>query len=256
MQSDRPGNNQTASTDWGAQNSQTFIDYGRYFVPERERQIETICALIPPRNTPFNILELCCGEGLLAHALLDRFPTCTVYGYDGSPDMLTHAQRQLASFGERFQTRRFDLAATDWRSPDFPLHAVVSSLAIHHLDGAQKQQLFQDVYQMLTPDGVFVIADVIETAHPLGAAVAATAWDHAVEQRALTFDANTAAFEFFQRERWNMYRYLDPDDIDKPSRLLDQLKWLEAAGFGAVDVYWMLAGHAIFGGWRFEGIGD
>ncbi len=253
MQPERPENNRFAAADWGAQNSQTFIDYGRYFVPERERQIETICALILPHNTPFNILELCCGEGLLARALLERFPTCTVYGYDGSPDMLAHAQRQLAGFGERFQTRRFDLAASDWRSPDFPLQAVVSSLAIHHLDGAQKQQLFQDVHGMLAPDGVFVIADVIETAHPLGAEVAATAWDHAVEQRALALDANTAAFEFFQRERWNMYRYFDPDDIDKPSRLLDQLKWLEAASFGAVDVYWMLAGHAIFGGWRFEG---
>jgi len=106
---------------------------------------------------------------------------------------------------------------------------------------------------MLTPHGVFVIADVIETAHPLGAEVAATAWDHTVEQRALALDANTAALEFFQRERWNMYRYFAPNDIDKPSRLLDQLKWLEAASFGAVDVYWMLAGHAIFGRWRFEG---
>jgi hypothetical protein len=30
--------------------------------------------------------------------------------------------------------------------------------------------------------------------------------------------------------------------------LLDQLKWLEGAGFVDVDVYWMRAGHAIFGG--------
>jgi len=27
-----------------------------------------------------------------------------------------------------------------------------------------------------------------------------------------------------------MHRYLDPDDIDKPSPLFDQLKWLEMAG--------------------------
>lgn|SRR5690606_2213941 len=38
------------------------------------------------------------------------------------------------------------------------------------------------------------------------------------------------------------------DDVDKPSRILDQLKWLEEAGFQRVDVYWMYAGHAIFGG--------
>ncbi len=45
-----------------------------------------------------------------------------------------------------------------------------------------------------------------------------------------------------------MYRYPDVDDIDKPSRLLDQLKWLEQAGFADVDVFWMQAGHALFGG--------
>ena len=45
-----------------------------------------------------------------------------------------------------------------------------------------------------------------------------------------------------------MYSALDADPIDKPSTLLEQLRWLEAAGFAAVDVFWMEAGHAIFGG--------
>ena len=47
-----------------------------------------------------------------------------------------------------------------------------------------------------------------------------------------------------------MYRYYDPGDIDKPSRLLDQLTWLAQAGFAQVAVVWMRAGHAIFGGWN------
>lgn len=233
---------------WDERNSQTFIDYGRYFVPDREAQIETICDLIPPRDRLFNILELCCGEGLLAGALLELFPNCTVYGLDGSPEMLQQAQARLARHGERFQAARFDLADRSWRDPAWPVHAVVSSLAIHHLDAAQKQELFRDVRRLLAGGGVFVIADVIEPAHRLGAELAAKAWDMAVRQRALDLDGNTAAFDFFQRERWNMYRYFDPEDIDKPSRLFDQLKWLEQAGFADVDVYWMKAGHAIFGG--------
>ena len=39
-----------------------------------------------------------------------------------------------------------------------------------------------------------------------------------------------------------------PDPIDQPSALLDQLKWLEAAGLRNVDVHWLMAGHAIFSG--------
>jgi tRNA (cmo5U34)-methyltransferase len=36
--------------------------------------------------------------------------------------------------------------------------------------------------------------------------------------------------------------------MDQPSGLYEQLRWLEDAGFSAVDVYWLKAGHAIYGG--------
>ena len=115
--------NKSSAPGWDEQNSQTFIDYGRYFVPERERQIETICALLPPHDQPFNVIELCCGEGLLAHAILTEHPTSTVYGLDGSPEMLRAVQQRLADFGERFQPVLFDLAALDWRKPGWPVRA-------------------------------------------------------------------------------------------------------------------------------------
>ena len=91
---------------------------------------------------------------------------------------------------------------------------------------------------------------MVEAANPLAAGVAANAWDAAVLEHAVAIDGNRSTFELFQRERWNMYRYFDPADIDKPSRLFDQLRWLAQAGFVDIDVVWMRAGHAIFGGWK------
>jgi tRNA (cmo5U34)-methyltransferase len=237
-----------SAINWSEAASRTFIDFGRYFVPEREQQIAAFVDLIPAHDQPFTILELCCGEGLLAGALLERFPTCTVYGFDGSPVMLEHARQQLAQYGDRFQTQLFNLADSSWRVQKWPVHALVSSLTIHHLDGAQKQQLFQDLARLLEPGGVFLIADVIAPASRAGAELAAKAWDAAVRRRALAIDGNLDALDYFEREHWNMYRYPEVDDIDKPSRLLDQLKWLEQAGFTDVDVFWMQAGHALFGG--------
>jgi len=231
---------------WGKDASREFIDYGRYFVPERETQIQTICGLIPPRFEPFHVLDLCCGEGLLAEEILKQYNAAIVHGYDGSPAMLTTAQKKMAPFGDRFDTRSFDLADPGWRTVVWPLHAVVSSLAIHHLDGVEKQQLFADVEQMLAPGGAFIIADVVQPTNQFGTAVAAGAWDRAVQKRAIALDGNMAAYDFFKEEKWNMYRH--PDPIDKPSTLFDQLQWLTEAGFDAVDVYWMQAGHAIFGG--------
>ncbi len=242
MQSDK----RDSKPAWDEQDSQAFIDYGRYFVPERAEQIAIICELIEPQPAPLHIIELCCGEGLLARALLERLPQSVVYAYDGSPEMLSRAQQNLAQFAGRFVPAQFDLAARDWRARIQTADAVVSSLAIHHLDGAQKQELFRDVYGMLAPGGVLVIADVIEPAHARGLAIAARAWDDAVRQRALALDGDTAAFDFFTRDGWNLYRH--PDPLDKPSRLLDQLQWLAAAGFNDVDVHWLKAGHAVFSG--------
>jgi tRNA (cmo5U34)-methyltransferase len=81
---------------------------------------------------------------------------------------------------------------------------------------------------------------------PSGVDLAAFEWDEAVKERAMAIDGNLSAFNFFAQQHWNTYRY--PDPVDKPSRLPDQLKWLEQAGFVDVDVYWMRAGHAIYGG--------
>ena len=233
---------------WQESDSQDFIDYGRYFVPQREYQLQTIADLIPPPDGPARMLELSCGEGLLAGLLLTRFPDATLHGYDLSSAMLSQAQNRLARFGDRFVPRQFDLGETEWRTAEPTFHAVVSSLTIHHLDGPDKLRLFLDVCQMLQPGGVLVIADLIAPTRELGTAVAAKAWDEAVRQRSQQLDGNDEALTQFERLKWNLYRYPeDPDTaIDKPSSLLDQLKWLEQAGFTAVDLHWALAGHVIY----------
>lgn len=238
----------TSQNVWDERNSTTFLDYGRYFVPEREHQFRIIADLIPRFPGPGHILELCCGEGLLAEQLLSQHPTLSVYGLDGSALMLQRAAERLARFGERFYSGAFDLFSDSWRHANAPFRAVVTSLALHHLDGLQKQELFRDIYPLLMPGGAFIIADIMAPSNEQGWNLAAAEWDQAVKERALELDRTLDGFHFFEREHWNLYRYFDPEDIDKPSRLFDQLKWLEQAGFENLDVYWMRAGHAIFGG--------
>lgn len=235
---------------WDESNSRTFIDYGRIFIPQRELQIETIGDLIPQKDEPFHILELSCGEGVLAESLLTRFPDATLHGYDISDEMLKAASQRLAPFGDRFKPAYFDLNDLSWRETTQKFHAVVSSLTIHHLDGPEKLRLFMDLDQMLMPRGVLVIADVVETTRKEGTAVSAKAWDEAVKQRAQAMNGNLDAFTAFQKLEWNMFLYPEEgsDAIDKPSTIFDQLKWMEQAGFTAVDIHWMEAGHVIFSG--------
>lgn len=231
---------------WNEAASQAFIDYGRYFIPERQAQIETLCRLIPDGPAPMQILELCCGEGLLAEVILDRRPEARLTGYDGSPVMLRRAEQRLARFDERFQSQPFDLVDQAWRQPDGFYQVILSSLAIHHLDGSSKQRLYQDLYRMLAPGGMLLIADIILPASPSGLEYAAQAWDESVRQQVLELDGKLDAYEYFLREGWNTFRY--PDPMDMPSGLYEQLNWLSQAGFIAVDVYWLKAGFAVYGG--------
>ncbi|MDX8502770.1 methyltransferase domain-containing protein [Mesorhizobium sp. VK4C] len=232
---------------WDENNSRSFLDYGRYFVPERERQMDIIADLIPPAPGTL-LVELCPGEGLLSRALLERFPDCRVLALDGSEPMLMQTQRTCRDHADRLTTSTFELADRDWRRFSEPPHAIVSSLAIHHLDGRQKQTLFADVAAALRPGGVFVVADIVRPPSVGALAIAARQWDEAVRSRALAIDGDLAAFAEFNRLGWNYFRNPDGEPIDKPSSLAEQLAWLSEAGFAAVDCAWLFAGHAIFCG--------
>lgn len=215
---------------WTESNSAEFIEHGLDFGPDRETQMETLCGVIAP-PTGGHVVELCCGEGLLSTRLLNRFPVITVHGYDGSPLMIQRAQSRNP---KRFEAVLFDLAETDWRTFDFPVYAIVSSLAIHHFDGEQKRVLFRDMARCLTPGGVIAIADIVQPATARATEIAAQQWDASVTNR-----------DAFEEARWNLFRYPDPE-TDKPSTLFDQLQWLHEAGLRNIDVHYMRAGHAIF----------
>ena len=234
---------------WDEHDSHDFIDLGRFFVPDREEQVAAVLDMVPDPGDGL-LVDLCCGEGLLSRALLERFPRARVLAMDLSSAMLEHARAALATCGERFTARQFDLGDRSWRSFPEPVRAFVSSLAVHHLDGAGKRELFLDLAAALAPGGAVVIADLVKPATPASHQLAARAWDGAVRRRSLELAGHLGPYEKFRDERWNLYADPEPDPIDQPSSLLDQLRWLEAAGLSGVDVYWLKAGHAVFGGVR------
>jgi tRNA (cmo5U34)-methyltransferase len=241
---------------WDEEDSREFLDDGRFFVPEREAQVAAICTLIPDipeppepaHAAPVHIVELCCGEGLLSGALLARLPRAVVHGYDGSEAMLAHARAALAAHGDRFLTRRFDLQDAGWRRFPWPVHAFVTSLALHHLDGTAKRRLFADLAAALAPGGALVIADLVLPASPEATDLAAAVWDLEVRRRSLDLAGDLRPYQRFVATGWNLFEDPAADPTDTPSPLFDQLRWLAEAGLEAVDVYWMKAGHAIYGG--------
>lgn len=229
---------------WTEAESAVYRDLSRYAVPQRERQIAIVVDRVARADATGDILEICCGEGLLTAALLERLPDVTVHAYDGSDSMLA-ATRARADASDRLVTRRIDIADRDWRHVDTRLRAAVSSLAVHHLDGPGKRTLFVDLHAALAPGGVFVLADVVQPATDAGSAIAADLWDAETRDRAMTLDGNLLGFEAFRRADWNHFRHSVLDPIDQPSTVVEHLDWLREAGFAAVDLHWMTAGQMI-----------
>ncbi len=79
----------------------------------------------------------------------------------------------------------------------------------------------------------------------------ARAWNEEVARQSVEIGGDGRGYEQFVTDRWNFYEFSDPAETsDQPSPLLDQLRWLGAAGFTGVDTWWVRAGHALFGGYK------
>jgi tRNA (cmo5U34)-methyltransferase len=105
------------------------------------------------------VLELGTGTGETALRILARHPHARWTGIDASEAMLARARERLPDADLR-TARLEDLLPTG------PFDLVVSVLAVHHLDGAAKRELFRRVEMVLAPGGRFVLGDVVVPERP------------------------------------------------------------------------------------------
>jgi tRNA (cmo5U34)-methyltransferase len=233
---------------WTADMSEVYRAIASVAVPDRAGQMAAILTLLPFRqDEAFRVVELGAGEGRLAWAMGHRFPQAALLALDIEETMREQAKQRLRPFGDRAAVEAFDLAAADWYGLLDGADVVVSSLCIHHLDGAEKRNLFREVRRRLSDRGAFLIADLILPQRNEARELFAATWDAITEQTSLAVTGSRAVYEQFHSVGWNNFRHDDP--FDKPSPLSDQLLWLREAGFAVADCFWMQAGHAVYGGY-------
>ena len=153
-------------------------------------------------------LDLGTGAGRLITLLLEQDPAREGVGLDSSALMLESARERFRA-DERVSLIHHDLVEP---LPDVgTFDAVVSSLAIHHLEDQRKRSLYAEAYDRLAPGGVFANFDHVASA------------------------GGRLHLEFFEAIGEPL-EYEDPSD-----RLLDvciQLRWLSEIGFEEVDCLW------------------
>jgi ubiquinone/menaquinone biosynthesis C-methylase UbiE len=120
-----------------------------------EVTLDLLTTLTSPQST---VLELGCGTGLFTEKLLRAKHFQEIYATDGADVMLSKAQQTLGATGAQLRFLQLDFN-TNWSShfEGIGIDAVVSTMALHH--APDKQQLFQQIFEVLKPQGVFVLAD-------------------------------------------------------------------------------------------------
>ena len=142
----------------------TYLDEIRREVPDfdtLQQQVGEASAIEGVQR----VLDLGAGTGATSMVVLERHPSARLTLVDESADMLAVARRELpVDTVEAIVTAdlRDDL-------PDGAFDLVVSALAVHHLDGAEKQALFGRVTERLRAGGRFVLADVVVPDDPADA---------------------------------------------------------------------------------------
>jgi tRNA (cmo5U34)-methyltransferase len=165
----------------------TYLELMREEVPDYEHLQEEAAAATG--TSAMRVLELGIGTGETARRVLARHATARLVGLDASREMLDQARRGLPD--DRVELR---VARLQDPLPDGPFDVVVSALAIHHLDGDGKADLFRRAARVITPGGRLVIADVVVPEDPS-----------------------------------DVVTPID-NDYDTPSSVADQLRWLAQAG--------------------------
>jgi SAM-dependent methyltransferase len=175
-------------------------------IPHRVAGEATLLECLP--KNPQRVLDLGSGGGRLLGLVKAARPAASFVAVDFSPTMLDALRNEFAS-DPRVSVVAHDLsdAFPDLGRSDL----VVSSFAIHHLPHGRKRSLYAEIFDLLTPHGVFcnlehVASPTVELHH-----------------------------EFLEKLD------ITAAEEDPSNKLLDleiQLAWLREIGFKNVDCLW------------------
>lgn len=190
--------------------------------PRYREMLWALLDYLPPDLNASNIVELGSGTGNLTVLLSERFPEATIQAVDVSADSLAVCRQRLGR-SERLEYRVQDMRALRLGEGQFDL--VISSIAIHHLTAAEKQELFGHIRRWLAPGGVMAYAD------QHAGATADLTRRHTENWRTAAMGAGSSV------EEWEMWMQHQADH-DHHDTLTDQVDWLRQAGFRVVDCPW------------------
>lgn len=218
-------------------------------LPCAVEQIDVMLRMIEATGeAPSPFVDLGCGNGILAGAILSRYPEARGTLVDFSDAMLDEARAQLGRHLSRLSFVNADLRKKEWLGfveAAAPFAAVVSGYAIHHLTDSRKRELYREIFELLAPGGLFVNIDHVSSSTPWVARVS----DRLHVDSLYAFHASRGSPKS-REEVAREYARRPDQEANVLTSVEAQCQWLRECGFRDVDCYFKIFERAVFGGRR------
>ncbi len=222
-----------------------YIDGVRQFFPQAKEQLDIISRIIEKYNPAIkHFLDLGCGDGFLGHFIYQLYPTTQGVFLDCSNEMISKARQKDQENLSEFIVR--DFSEANWfeaikSSDKFDL--IISGFSIHHISNEKKKRLYQDIFNLLKPNGIFLnLEHVASPADKLEELFTDLFDDGMIDYQKHIGDEKT------KDEINEIYHDPNHKKLNKLESVSKQCDWLRDIGFSEVDCYMKIFELALFGG--------
>lgn len=235
-------------TVWQESNvAETFLEGVRGGLPLAAFQIDLL-GRVARQALPKveRILDLGCGDGVLGRSLLAQYPQASCVFADFNETMFTAARTKIGADAGRSHFVLGDFGTSKWLDgvrPFAPFDLIVSGFAIHHQPDERKREVYREIFDLLTPGGLFLNLEHIASE----SAWAKKAFDELVIDGLYAFHREHGGTE--SRETIaNRFFYRPDKEANILAPLEAQCQWLRDIGFADVDCFFRVLEFALFGG--------
>jgi len=226
-----------------------YLEGVRGAIPLAAEQIELILLIVgqTPRKVR-RFLDLGCGDGILGRALFEQCPGARGVFLDFSETMIAAARDKLAASACEAVFIAQDYGQPGWVEAvveQSPFDAIVSGYSIHHQPDQRKKAIYQELFDLLAPGGLFLNLEHVASASAWGQGIFDQCFIESLrrhhERQGTGKTQEQIAQEYYHRP-------------DKAANILApmeaQCQWLREIGFEQVDCYFKILELALFGGTR------
>lgn len=210
----------------------TFLTGVRAALPNAADQLDIMLRVLEFSGRSIRrVLDLGSGSGVLAGAILERFPEAEILLSDFSEPMLDAARSSFPSPPHHLRIVDFSTPAWLDRVRDLaPFDAVVSGFAIHHQPDESKRRIYTEIFEILAPGAPFVHIEHVASASPW----IQHQFDELLVDRMLAYDQTIGGGR--TREQVAVEYVYRPDKAANILAPLEtQLEWLRQIGYRDVD---------------------